>query len=841
MQNLTGTKTINKTIHVLSISVLCGTGLLRQAMGQAPPQGAFDMTQTLSDGAQRTTIAFSGLALMTGNLNAQSFFPPGKVADYTGFQYLRDNDPDNMGHNTSFLTRAANNMLYILTDSQVAQLKALAAVQLEQVNQYAYKRYPLMQAFRRLTDGSIPSGTTGLSLAAVKQASRELYLLDGQISFDRALLYANIYKSMTPAQKAYLDAMKGKGFGSWPDIPDAQVSNKMSGLPPGTGTLVMTYAGDIFSWYAGSLDADVYFCPERHGTYYGGFYIKDAPAVGHEGYSISESLTNTAGSALSDSSLGYVTAEQAALMSSLVDAQRGNLYAGTTNIVQIRTRIATLLRGLLTSSAASDSVKTQVLALSETYGDLDGENNYLYATMFSRLYATFSSSQKTRLEALRKSILSGTYADGTRFDFSVASTPYLYSDPIRDAAFLQPYIANTDYLFGASVPMIRSFTATPSTLTVGQATTLAWDVAGATSISLDNGVGTVTDLASLLIAPRSSTTYTLTASNTAGSVTAQAKVTVNAAASCTLAAAPASLTVASGASTASVITCGNVQGGFNTELSVTLTGAPAGVTASVSPATLAPGSGKTTLTVNASNTAAAGNYTLSVKAAGGSFAQTLGIPLTVTVPADFTLTGAAGSISAAQGAAVQTKFTTAHVGSFNSAIALSVTGPAGVSLSFSPATIAAPGDGSSVLAIAVAATVVPGTYTLTISGVAGSLTKTATLSLIVSAAPSLKLTASPATLNMPAGDSGTVQVVATWLGGLQAVSLAAGPLPQGITASFQPATINTSGGSSLVKVQTSPALPPGKYTLMITGNAPGVAPASVTIILNVGGPPKPKR
>ena len=52
--------------------------------------------------------------------------------------------------------------------------------------------------------------------------------------------------------------------------------------------------------------ADVYFCPERHGTYYGGFYIKDAPAVGVSGYTISESLTNTLGSALINSSLGYV-------------------------------------------------------------------------------------------------------------------------------------------------------------------------------------------------------------------------------------------------------------------------------------------------------------------------------------------------------------------------------------------------------------------------------------------------------------------------------------------------------------------------------------------------------
>jgi hypothetical protein len=41
----------------------------------------------------------------------------------------------------------------------------------------------------------------------------------------------------------------------------------------------MTYAGDIYSWYAGSVEADVYFCPERQGTYFGSFYLKDTPVM----------------------------------------------------------------------------------------------------------------------------------------------------------------------------------------------------------------------------------------------------------------------------------------------------------------------------------------------------------------------------------------------------------------------------------------------------------------------------------------------------------------------------------------------------------------------------------
>lgn len=417
-----------------------------QVSGSTTP--GFNMDQTLSDQAQRTTLAFAGLAMLTGNLQAQTFFPPGKVADYTGFQYLRDNDPDGMGHNTSFLTRVANNVLYVLDDAQFEQLKTLAVNQLEQINDYGYQRYPLMQAFRRQLNNELPAYSSGLNLNAVKQASKALYLIDGQISFDRAVLYANIISSLTPTQRSYLAAMKGKGWKSWPDISNDQVSGKMRGLPQGTAVAVMTYASDLFSWYAGSVEADVYFCPERHGTYFGSFYIKDAPAIGHEGYAINEQLTATAGAALSDSSKGYVTPTQASLMSNLVDTQRSNLYsAPETNIVKLRTQIATLLRSLLTSTATATQVQAQVLELSGLYGELDGANNYAYASAFTALNQTLSTEQKTKLTDLRHSIMSGTYADGTPFDYSVSSNYFLYSEILRDLTQVTPYMNDSDALF----------------------------------------------------------------------------------------------------------------------------------------------------------------------------------------------------------------------------------------------------------------------------------------------------------------------------------------------------------------------------------------------------------
>ena len=80
----------------------------------------------------------------------------------------------------------------------------------------------------------------------------------------------------------------------------------------------------------------------------------------------------------------------------------------------------------------------------------------------------------------------------------------------------------------APAPTISSFSASPSSINAAQAANLSWSVSGATSLTIDNGVGTVTGLTSKSVAPSQTTTYTLTASNGSGSSTARATVTVNA-------------------------------------------------------------------------------------------------------------------------------------------------------------------------------------------------------------------------------------------------------------------------------------------------------------------------
>jgi hypothetical protein len=83
---------------------------------------------------------------------------------------------------------------------------------------------------------------------------------------------------------------------------------------------------------------------------------------------------------------------------------------------------------------------------------------------------------------------------------------------------------------GGSEAQIMSFTATPANLPTGGGTvTLAWNVTGATSLSINQGVGAVSPATtgSTTAPVTGATTFTLSATNAAGTVTATASVCVS--------------------------------------------------------------------------------------------------------------------------------------------------------------------------------------------------------------------------------------------------------------------------------------------------------------------------
>lgn len=380
--------------------------------------GDYNLEQAMSDNAQLTTIAFSGLAFITGNCGADTFFPPGKVADFFGFQYMRDVDTAGYGHNTTFLSKIANNVLYILDDKQKAKLVVLAKEQAPLYEKFAYARFPIMNAFRRNLEGDIPAGADGLSAETVSEYTAGLYGIDAELSYNRALVVGEIISSFTQAQKDYLGKMDFDDSSTWPEV--AEDKELKQGMDNTAFVAVMTYASELFSWYKGSLDADVYFCPERHGTYFGGFFLKDYPAMNNPGYFIPTTLTGENGKKF----LAVLDDGQRALITGILDEQREALA----EIAETRTAVCTELRKAMAGGAVD---KVKVYSLIEHYGELDGQISALYATRFAEVDATLTDAQRTALVELRNLDV-------------VPQGAYLFSTPVD-----MPEMPNNDFMLGA--------------------------------------------------------------------------------------------------------------------------------------------------------------------------------------------------------------------------------------------------------------------------------------------------------------------------------------------------------------------------------------------------------
>ena len=199
-------------------------------------------------------------------------------------------------------------------------------------------------------------------------------------------------------------------------------------------------------------------------------------------------------------------------------------------------------------------------------------------------------------------------------------------------------------------------------------------------------------------------------------------------------ASPAAVSVVQGSSGGSTITT-TVSGGFDSAIALTASGQPTGVTLTLSSASIAaPGSGSSTLTMAVASTTAAGTYTITVSATGGGITHTATVALTVTAPTAgaFTISVSPTSGSLRQGQSGTATVTTAVSGGFDSAVALSATGePTGVTITFTPASIAAPGSGTSSMLLTVSRTAKTGTYPITITGTGGGITHTTTLTFEV--------------------------------------------------------------------------------------------------------------
>jgi kumamolisin len=186
--------------------------------------------------------------------------------------------------------------------------------------------------------------------------------------------------------------------------------------------------------------------------------------------------------------------------------------------------------------------------------------------------------------------------------------------------------------------------------------------------------------------------------------------------------------------------------------------------------------------------------------------------------AGFSLSASPTAVSVAQGSSGTSTITSTVTGGFDSAVTLSATGqPTGVTVGFSPTSIT--GTGTSTMTMTVASSTATGVYPITVTGKSGSTTETTTVNLTVTAAATgnFALSASPKSISVARGSSGTSTITSQVGNGFDAaVTLSS----TGVT--FSPNPIPAPGsGKSTMTVKVGANAPLGAHTITITGTGGG--------------------
>src|SRR5262249_55542809 len=144
---------------------------------------------------------------------------------------------------------------------------------------------------------------------------------------------------------------------------------------------------------------------------------------------------------------------------------------------------------------------------------------------------------------------------------------------------------------------------------------------------------------------------------------------------------------------------------------------------------------------------------------------------------------------------------------------------------------------SSVLTLAASSTATLGPMTITVSGTGGGLTRSVSIGLTVNdvQTPDFSLSASPASLTINRGASGTSTITVTRTGGFTGgVTLSASGLPAGVSANFNPNPATAGSAALTLSVSTTATL--GAATITVTGTGGGLTrTTTVALTVNDGG------
>ena len=195
---------------------------------------------------------------------------------------------------------------------------------------------------------------------------------------------------------------------------------------------------------------------------------------------------------------------------------------------------------------------------------------------------------------------------------------------------------------------------------------------------------------------------------------------------------------------------------------------------------------------------------------------------TVTTPAGFSLKASAASESLLQGKSATFTVAVSATGGFTSTVNLTAKTPAGVTLSFSPASVK-PGA-SATATLTVANTAAAGTSNITITGASGSTTTTTTVGLTILGPPTLTLGLAKSKVTVAQGAASSLQITTTTGGSFSGtVSLAVSGLPTGVTAvwtngSYASTVAGSTTSTLTLKATTAAAVATTALKITATGD-----------------------
>lgn len=175
--------------------------------------------------------------------------------------------------------------------------------------------------------------------------------------------------------------------------------------------------------------------------------------------------------------------------------------------------------------------------------------------------------------------------------------------------------------------------------------------------------------------------------------------------------------------------------------------------------------------------------------------------------------------------------------SFDGAVNLTAEGaPAGMTVTFTPASLTGAVNASTIT-FAAGASTPSGTHTVTIRAAGSGVTaQTKTVAVTVNTSGGFSLSMAPSSVTMSQGGSAAATVNIARTGTFtDAVALTVSGAPAGMTVAVTPTSVT--GASAALAISAGGATPIGNHTLTVRGNATGMAEQTVTFTASVTAPP----